>query len=57
MIIKLIFCSILGSSIAYFGLIVFPSTSKKKKGGSHTIDNRLANWSKILKMDMRLIFF
>ncbi len=53
---KLISSSILGSLIAYFGLIVFPS-SKDGNANHLPLDKRIDNWSRVVSMDKRLLFF
>ena len=57
MILKLVLSSIIGSSIGYFGLIVFPSSKKSGNSGGFSLDKRLNNWTKIIKMDKRVLFF
>ena len=55
-LIKLISSSILGSLIAYFGLIVFPS-SKDGDSGYLPLSKRVSNWNRVIKMDKRLLLF
>jgi len=50
--IKLILSSILGSLIAYFGVVVFPSSEKEESRGV-TIQKRINNWKKVFSMDKR----
>lgn len=48
----------MGSSIGYFGLIIFPSAKKgEKNGDSFSLEKRIENWTRIIKMDKRCLFF
>ena len=55
-LIKLILASILGSLIAYFSIIIFPSSQREESTGV-SIEKRLKKWNKVIKMDKRLLAF